>query len=132
MNHLSVTSVLKANAAFSALSGLGLIVGWTSVSDWLGVPTAISVGLGLGLLVFAGSVYRIAQNPAPAAVKSVILSDLAWVVGAAAVLVLFPDAMTTAGRWALGLVSLIVADFALLQWLALGRTEDVTAPGAVA
>ncbi len=44
-------------------------------------------------------------------------------MGAAAILVGWPDAMSSAGRWALGLLTLVVADFAGTQWIGLRRLQ---------
>jgi hypothetical protein len=52
----------------------------------------------------------------------VIIADVAWVLGAAVVLIGFPQTMTPAGLWALGLVTFAVADFAAVQAIGLRRT----------
>lgn len=119
-----LTRTLKANAVFSAGSGLALAVFSVPLSDWLGIPAWIAVAVGVGLVGFSVIVYSIARNPKATVVKQVIASDVAWVVGAVVLLVAFPDAMTTEGRWALGIVSLVVADFAVMQWLGLRRAAD--------
>jgi hypothetical protein len=51
------------------------------------------------------------------------VADIAWVIGAAVVLIGFPRSMSTAGLWALGLVTFTVADFAAVQAIGLRRTE---------
>lgn len=50
--------------------------------------------------------------PAGSSLRSI--ADVAWVVGALAVILGFPNAMTSTGLWALGIPTLAVADFAVL------------------
>lgn len=59
-------------------------------------------------------------------VRQVIFADSAWVIGAAVVLLGFPRSMSTAGLWALGLVTVTIADFAILQAVGLRRMEMAT------
>jgi hypothetical protein len=130
-NATLLTRTLTANAVFSALSGVVLAVFSVPLADWLGIPTWIAIAVGVGLVGFAASVYSIARNPKPALVKQVIASDIGWVVGAAVLIIGFPDAMSTEGLWTLGLVSLVVADFAVLQWLGLRRVTESASSTAV-
>jgi hypothetical protein len=118
-----LTRTLAANAGFSALSGLILIGGASPLSRWLGIPTWLSVAVGVGLLPFAVAVIRVARDPKPQAARMVVVADIAWVVGAAVVLIGFPRSMSTAGLWSLGLVSVAVADFAVFQTIGLRRME---------
>lgn len=118
-------SLLKAtlfvNAGSSGVTGLALAVGAVPVADWLGIPTWVAVVVGIGLLVFAVDVAVTARNPRPGAVRQVIIADVAWVIGALIVIFGFPGSMTTEGLWALGLISLVVAGFAVLQTVGLRR-----------
>jgi hypothetical protein len=118
-----LTRTLAANASFSALTGLILIGAASPLSRWLGVPSWLTVAVGVGLLPFAVAVIRVARDPKPQAARMVIVADIAWVIGAAVVLVGFPRSMSTAGLWSLGLVSVAVADFAVFQAIGLRRME---------
>jgi Polyketide cyclase / dehydrase and lipid transport len=119
---------LAANAGFSAATGLFLITGAVPLSGWLGVPGWLGVVVGLGLLLFAFEVARTARHPRPTAVRQVITADTAWVVAAAVVIIGFPQSMSTAGLWALGVVTAAVADFAALQTLGLRRWQGSSRP----
>lgn len=114
-------TTLFINAGSSAITGLVLAVGAVPVADWLGIPTWVAVVVGIGLLGFAVSVTMTARNPRPDAVRQIIIADVAWVIGAVIVIFGFPGSMTTAGLRALGLISLAVAGFAILQTLGLRR-----------
>jgi len=124
MTNSLLISALRANASFSATTGAILVVVSVSASSWLGIETWVSIGLGLGLIGFATLLVMLERDPHPALVRAVILADAAWVVGAVMVIAVFPDLMSTDGLWALGIVSVIVADIAVAQYLALRRVEQ--------
>lgn len=123
MSSKTLTRTLGANACFSGATGLAMLVAAGPLSRWLGIPSWLTVTVGAGLMPFAIFVAGVARNPRPGAVKSVIVADAAWVVGAAAVIIGFPGSMSSGGLWALGLVTLAVADFALFQLIGLRRSQ---------
>lgn len=124
MKNVLLVKSLRANAIFSSVTGAALIVGLVPLSSWLGIETWISIGLGLGLIGFAVALMVLARDPKPALVRVVVVADVAWVIGAIIVIAAFPQAMSTAGLWALGLVSVIVAGLAVGQLVGLRRAED--------
>lgn len=114
---------LFVNAATSGVAGAALAVGFAPLSEWLGIPDWTSLVLGVGLILFAVQVLRVARGPRRPQVIQVVGADVAWVVGAATVIVVFPGSMSTVGLWALGVVTAVVALFALLQTVGLRRAE---------
>lgn len=111
-------TVLWANAACSGLSALTLIALAGPLSAWFDVPRAALTAIGLGLAsfaVFVAVVARFERRPW-AVVMVIVLADFAWVVAAAAV-ILIPDVMSNAGRISLGLVSVVVLELGLLEWM---------------
>lgn len=118
-----LTSTLTVNASLSATSGVALVLAAAPLSDWLGIPTWVGFILGIGLILFAVQVLRVARNPRRSQVIQVIGADVIWVVGAATVILVFPGSMSTVGLWALGGVTAAVALFALLQTVGLRRAE---------
>lgn len=123
MSSKILTRVLAANAGFSAVSGITLIVGAAPLARWLGIPTWLAIAIGFGLLMFAFIVGRASRDPKQNTVLHVILADVAWVIGAGIVIVGFPQSMSAAGLWTLGLVTVAVADFAALQAWGLRRSQ---------
>ena len=117
-----LTRTLVLNAGFSGLSGALLVVGASWLAPWLGIPLWLTAGLGVGLVVFAIAVALVARRPRQSLVRLVIAADSAWVVGAIAVILGFPNAMSSAGLWTLGIVTLAVADFATFQMIGLRRS----------
>ena len=118
-----LTNTLVVNAGSSATSGAALVVGAGPLSAWLGIPTPASVVVGVGLLLFAIDVARISRNPQRNRVVRVIAADVTWVIAAAIVIFGFPGSMSTEGRWALGIVTVAVATYAVLQTIGLRGTE---------
>jgi uncharacterized membrane protein len=118
-----LTKTLVVNAGSSAVSGAALIVGAGPLSAWLGVPTPVSVVVGVGLLLFAIDVARTSRNPRRNRVARVIAADVAWVIAAAIVIFGFPGSMSAEGRSALGIITVAVATYALLQTIGLRGTE---------
>jgi hypothetical protein len=47
--------------------------------------------------------------------------NVLWVVGSAALLLAAPDLFNRLGQWLVALVALVVADFALVQYVGLRR-----------
>jgi hypothetical protein len=119
----TLRTALRANAAFSALSGLVLAAGSGVLGPWLGIPQATLVVVGVALLPWALLLHRSAARPAPSTAEArlAVAGDLAWVAGSAAVLLLDPIGLTTAGKVAVVVVALLVADFAVWQAIGLGR-----------
>lgn len=124
MKNVLLMKSLRANAIFSSATGAALVVGSVPLGSWLGIETWISIGLGLGLIGFAVALMVLARDPKPALVRVVVVADVAWVIGAIIVIAAFPQAMSTAGLWALGLVSVIVAGLAVGQLVGLSWAED--------
>lgn len=110
---------LLGNAAFSGTCAVPLVVAPAAVASWLGLAqTPLLVGLGLGLLAFAGVLVVLATRPRPARswVLAVIAADAAWVAGTA-ILLLSPaaGAFSDRGMWTVLLVAVNVAAWGLLQ-----------------
>ncbi len=126
---LLLRASLFANAAFSAGSGLVMLLVAPTLADWLGTdaPWLLQV-LGGGLLLYAGWLLLSLRPalPDPRDVRTAIALDLGWVLGSAIVLAAYWPGLTTAGRWSIGLTADLVAAFALLQWYGLHRA---IAPG---
>lgn len=110
--------VLLANAAFSTISGLTLISFHQALAQWMGIPgPKVLLFIGIGLLFFALSLIRTArQQPiSPKEVRLIIWQDWLWVTGSAVIILTQAFGLTTGGYIAIGLVALLVADFAILQ-----------------
>ncbi|MGI9666870.1 MAG: hypothetical protein ACR2N2_07210 [Acidimicrobiia bacterium] len=119
-------NALRLNAGFSAASAAVLIVGGASLATWLGVPTEIVYIVGFGLLPFAALAWWTSRTLDRRSTMAIIVGDVVWVVLAFAVIFGVEDAMSAAGAWALALVSIVVADFAIAQTIGLRRLETTS------
>ena len=113
-------TALRANAICCCLSGVTLLGFSAAIASWLGLerrlPLMIVGGLllvyAVSLVIYAGR-RTIRLNEA----RTAIGSDLAWVIGTAALLWAAPDLFSLTGKVILIAVALLVGAFALLQFL---------------
>ncbi len=113
-------TALRANAIFCCLSGVTLLGFSAAIGAWLGLerrlPLMIVGGL---LLVYTFSLVIDAgrRTIRLAEARTAIGSDLAWVIGTAALLWVALDLFSRTGKLILILVALLVGAFALFQFL---------------
>lgn len=104
---------LLANASFSILSGLSLILAARQITHFLGwMSVGIVTGLGASLLGFALCVFYHSFRPNARGVRDIIVLDVAWVLASVVLIAVTP--LSNGGRWAVGLVAVVVALFAFM------------------
>ena len=132
MNDSTIRRALKANAIFSAVSGLVLAAGAVPMSDLIGAPTWLTLVVGIGLLPWAALVWRYSTRDEirTAEAWSVVVGDEIWLVGTIVLLLMYPTALTAEGNALAAVVGLIVAAFAVAQMMGIramkGRTVQAT------
>ncbi len=122
---------LGANATFSVLCG-GLLLAMpdtaarTILSDPAGWGKGAAVALGLGLLGFAGLLAALVKGKhlSTRRVNEVVVADIFWVLATAIFVTVGADIWTSAGRLMAVDAALIVAGFALWQWVGAGRLPE--------
>ena len=112
---------LFANASFSTASAATCLLATGAVAAFTGVPAADVSSLGAELGIFALGIFALLSQDltrtwARRVVAGIIALDALWVVGSVVLLVM-PNPLTSAGQWTVGLVALVVADFAAFQWM---------------
>ncbi len=113
---------LRANAAFSAISGAVMIAAAGPLAALMGIAvSAVVPPVGVILVLYAGGLWWSARRPQvnPTEARIAVSMDLAWVVLSAALLLLAPSLLTPAGRWIVAAVAVCAAAFAILQALGL-------------
>lgn len=122
INRMSLRNILFANATFSLISGVVLITASGPLGEFLGTSRWVPIVVGAVLVPWAAFAFVNGRREKPLRRDAwlTIAGDLAWVVGAA-VVILWPDSLSTSGKWALGIVSAAVLDLAVFQWVALRR-----------
>ena len=117
---LLLRTARRANAVFCCFSGVTLLVFSPTICGWLGLerrwPLMIVGGV---LLVYAISliIYAGRRTIRLTEAWTAIGSDLAWVIGTAALLWVALDLFSPTGKLILIVVALLVGVFALLQFL---------------
>lgn len=127
MSNPTLRRVLLANAGFSFVSAIILMVDGAAIAPFLGeVPAWIYQLVGAGLLLFALDVAFIATRkpPRPAWVKAVIAADASWVIASLVVLVFFNNILTPVGNLVIALAAAAVSVFAIMQNRALHSKES--------
>lgn len=118
MNNKKLSLVLKANAIFSIANGIGMLFFSNQLANFMGIAySQILLGLGIGLLLFGALVYKTASDTdiSEKMVKFIIVQDWLWVVGSALLIVTQAFGINRVGFILIGVVALIVADFAFFQ-----------------
>ena len=122
-------AILKIDAAACGIMGAGLLALNARLDDWLGTPTALSIGAGVFLLAFAGVLALLASRAriSPAVVWVIIIGNLGWV--AASAVVAFSDlfALTGLGVAVILAQAAAVVVIADLEYLGLRRALPRTA-----
>ncbi|WP_070987411.1 hypothetical protein [Halofilum ochraceum] len=113
---------LKANALFSGLCGLALMIMPGTWSELIGLPLPWILGaLGFGLACFAAlAAHAAADVPARRAIIALIIgADMLWVAATPIAMVTGANTLTAPGQGLIALVGLIVAALAAAQWTGL-------------
>jgi hypothetical protein len=129
-NQRSLRAILYANAAFSSVSGaiLILVPGW--VTDFLGLDGGAPgvVLIGIGVLAFAATVSFFASRNriSPEFALFTTIADSVWVLVSILLLITGWIPFSGQGRWAVGIVAVIVDLFATLEFFQWRALRDVT------
>ncbi len=117
---------IQANAIFSAVSGLLIVLAEPLVLGWLGLEDVGIWPVGAMLIGFSGYLFWMSRNSrVPGAlVQGVIFGDWAWVAGTALLVFLKASLFSGFGLFLLLDVAAIVAVFAILQTRGLRHAQN--------
>ncbi len=114
----TLRKALFGNAAFSLCSALVFCLAYQELGGWMGLdaPWLLAV-IGSGLFLFAALIGFTGTRPLPnpALVWTIIVADLAWVVGSFVLLKGFRDLLNTNGQLLVWAIAFVVMVFAVLQ-----------------
>lgn len=115
--------VLRTDMWGSAAAVGVTIVGAGWLGGWLGVRSGVVLAVGIVLIPWVLFLAMTSRRTllSRSAVGVIIAGNLAWGVGAAIVLIGFPDALSPAGKWIFVIFSLAVADIGVVEWVGLRR-----------
>ncbi len=119
----SLDTTLRLNAGFSLLTGAAAVVLGVVTDAPFGLAPWFLITLGLGLAIYGVQLAAGARDRdrLGAIGRFAIAADSLWVVGAAVVLLFFPDTLDGAGRVVLLVATVVVAELAITQYLGLRR-----------
>ncbi len=112
---------LTANAVFSGICGVLCVIAPAAIASLTGIARAEVFGLGVNLEIFSVLLIVLATRKqfdrgwVRSLVMAVIAMDVLWVIGSAALLLAPAAPLTSAGRWIVFAVALVVADVAYFQ-----------------
>ncbi len=111
---------LMSNGIFSSLMGILILVVATKLNSFIGIDYPWW-SLGVFLLGFGIFLIYISRTGKlnPVLIKSIIVADILWVL--VSVILLLIMELTRTGVWAIVICGLIVADFAIFQWIGLKK-----------
>jgi hypothetical protein len=126
MDEATLRKVLWADVVGSGTSVVFSIAGAGLIADWIGAAAWIPLAVGVLLIPWVWFLYRtVRRNPLrPTEVAIVVAGNVGWAVAAAVLILGFPDALSTGGKWIVGIFSLAVLDFGLAQWVGLRRLHS--------
>ncbi len=123
MNTVNLKWALYTNAAFSATSGILLIVFHRYISALMGIPYSwILLIVGISLLLFVGMIlYTVTRKQIqPLLVRAIIVQDWLWVVGSTMIVGFQLLDLSLLGYVLVVVVAIIVILMAIYQKRALG------------
>ncbi len=120
----TLRKVLMANGWFSIISGAVAAGLSAPLADYMEIPFAVLVLVGLGVVAFGVlTLINVRREllDRPQAIATT-LADVTWVIGAVGILAAFPGSMSSEGKVLLAGVSAVVALFAISQAAVLRRS----------
>jgi hypothetical protein len=115
-----IRRILYGNTIFSGVSGLFFIFDSNPIAKFIGIDASVVILLiGLGLVGYAALIYTNASRAAISRsfVLFTVLGDSTWVLMSILLLVTGWVPFSLAGKWAVGILAVLVDVFATLQFL---------------
>ncbi len=118
MNNKKLSLALKMNAIFSAVNGVAILLFHQQIAAYINFEhPKILLAIGIILIGFSALVYRTARASiiSKQVVKFIIFQDWLWVIGSVLIIALQAFGINRTGLIIIGVIALIVADFAFFQ-----------------
>lgn len=123
MDEQALRRVLWADVIGSAVSVVFTIAGARAIAGWLDVSPWIPLGVGLVLVPWVWFLVRTVRRDRlrVGEVAVIVGGNIGWALLAVVLILGFPDALSSAGRWIVGLFSLAVLAYGVLELMGLPR-----------
>lgn len=115
-----------ANALFSGLSGLAVVVDSSLLAILIPLPGSVFVGIGFGLLLFAAVLVVISRSEElqKSQAPGIIAADWIWVASTSFAAIVFHAQISTAGLILISGVNVVVAGLAVAQTVGYRRVSQ--------
>ena len=131
LNRNLLKSVMLADGVVSLAAALGLFALAAPLGALFGPAATPGVFHALSAFFLLWGLLHLAvgrsDTPSPAAVRFAIAGDALWIIGSLVLVALAGDGLTFAGKVAVVVVAVAVADIMLLKVVGLGRRQRVAA-----
>lgn len=115
-----IRRILYGNAVFSGVSGLLFVFASNPIANFIGISTPLVIlAIGIGLAGYAALIYTNASRAqiSRSSVLLAIIADSTWVLLSIVLLVTGWVPFSVEGKWAVGIIAIIVDIFATLQFI---------------
>ncbi|MFK7971676.1 MAG: hypothetical protein AB8F95_15020 [Bacteroidia bacterium] len=114
----ALSRIYQANAIFSGLCGIYILIATRSLSAWMGLSGYEDFVWSIGPSLLAFAVFLIVvslkQNIARYVVVGVVVMDSLWVIGSALIICFQLFNLSSQGYWLVGIIAIIVSSFGIL------------------
>jgi len=118
----NIQKALKANALFSSISGIIMILLNRQIADLFGTNNnTIFLIVGLILVYFAITIWYEIKKQRRLAILWIIIQDYTWVIGSLILIIINPFKITQIGNFIIGIIALIVLYMGINQMNALKK-----------
>jgi hypothetical protein len=137
MSEQALRKVLLADVIGSGASVVFTIAGAGAIAGWLDVSVWIPLVVGLVLIPWVWLLVRTVRRDRlrVGEVAAIVIGNIVWAVIAVVLIFGFPDALSSGGRWIVGLFSLAVLGYGVLELMGLSRlasSRDLRPPSMAA
>ena len=119
-NSTTIRRILYGNAIFSGVSGLLFTIASNPIAKFIGVDAPLVIlSIGVGLASYAALIYVNASRVEISRpfVLTAVISDSVWVLLSILLLITGWVSFSVEGKWAVGIIAVIVDVFATLQFI---------------
>ena len=116
---MKLRNVLELDKWLSTASAALMLAGAPLVGSWLDVSAWIPFGVGVALIPWVINLFDATRRPQlrRRQVEAVAFGNIGWTVASAVMLVVFPDAVSSLGRWLIAGFALATADLGIAQYM---------------
>ncbi len=119
-NQTLIRRILYGNAIFSGVSGIVFVLASNPIAKFIGLDASLPILLiGIGLIAYAALIYSNASRAeiSRSFVLIAIIGDSIWVLLSIVFLLTGWVSFSVEGKWAVGIIAVMVDIFATLQFL---------------